>query len=264
VTLSDSLRDFALSPDKFMLIGPDVDRYVDDKVCIIEGNTWAGVAAIRVDADEVTALVNHVRERIPAEKSVTWFIDPDSRPADLETRLLDLGVEKAADGGYVVHALVCAEEPPNVDETIPIRKVETLADWHTAIEVMWEAHETPDDQRERQRPHLDAEFESNQATGVSVAFLAELDGRPAGIGRSVYADRGAFLLAGGVVEWARGRGVYRALVRARWDDVVARGTPALVTEALRDTSYPILMRLGFEEVGTIRRLNDPRVTQRLE
>lgn len=42
------------------------------------------------------------------------------------------------------------------------------------------------------------------------------------------------------------------------DDAVARGTPALVTEALADTSYPILKRLGFEEVGTIRRLDDPR------
>jgi hypothetical protein len=47
-------------------------------------------------------------------------------------------------------------------------------------------------------------------------------------------------------------------VRARWDDAVARGTPALVTEALRDTSYPILKRLGFTDVCTIRRLEDPR------
>ena len=67
-----------------------------------------------------------------------------------------------------------------------------------------------------------------------------------------------FLIAGCVAEWARGRGIYRALVRARWDDAVARGTPALVTEAKPDTSYPILKRVGFVEVCTIRRLDDPR------
>jgi hypothetical protein len=52
--------------------------------------------------------------------------------------------------------------------------------------------------------------------------------------------------------------VYRALVRARWDDAVQRQTPALVTEALEDTSYPILTGLGFVDVGTTRRLEDGR------
>jgi predicted GNAT superfamily acetyltransferase len=91
-----------------------------------------------------------------------------------------------------------------------------------------------------------------------VTFVAFVDGQPAGVGRSVYSDRGVFIIAGGVREWARGRGVYKALVRARWDDAVARGTPALITEALPDTSYPILKRVGFVEVCTIRRLEDVR------
>jgi predicted GNAT superfamily acetyltransferase len=91
-----------------------------------------------------------------------------------------------------------------------------------------------------------------------MTFLARLSGRPCGVGRSVYSDRGVFLIAGCVAEWARGRGVYRSLVRARWNDAVARGTPALVTEAMPDTSYPTLKRVGFVDVCTIRRLEDPR------
>ena len=51
--------------------------------------------------------------------------------------------------------------------------------------------------------------------------------------------------------------MYRALVHARWLDAVERGTPALVTEAMPETSYPILTRLGFEQVCSIRRLEDP-------
>jgi hypothetical protein len=61
-----------------------------------------------------------------------------------------------------------------------------------------------------------------------------------------------------VAEFARRRGVYSALVRARWDDAVARGTPCLVTDALPDTSYPILRRFGFEDIATITRVEDPR------
>ena len=65
-----------------------------------------------------------------------------------------------------------------------------------------------------------------------------------------------FLIGGSTAQWARGRGVYRALVRARWDYAVGRRTPALVTHAMPDTSYPILRRMGFEEVCAIRRLED--------
>jgi hypothetical protein len=74
----------------------------------------------------------------------------------------------------------------------------------------------------------------------------------------VYADQGSFLIAGAVAPWARTRGVYRALVHERWDDAVARGAPAMVTEAMPETSYPILKRLGFEEVCLVRRLEDAR------
>jgi hypothetical protein len=41
-----------------------------------------------------------------------------------------------------------------------------------------------------------------------------------------------------------------------WEEAVGRGTPALVTWARRDTSEPILAKLGFEEVATIRQFRD--------
>ena len=75
---------------------------------------------------------------------------------------------------------------------------------------------------------------------------------------AIPSERGVFLIAGATAPWARGRGLYRALVRARWDYAVARGTPALVTEAMVDTSYPILQRLGFVEVCTVQRLEEKR------
>ena len=94
------------------------------------------------------------------------------------------------------------------------------------------------------------------ATEIPVGFLATLDGKPAATGLAIPSDRGVFLIGGSTAAWARGRGLYRALVHARWEYAVARGTAALVTHAVPDTSYPILRRLGFQEVCTLRRLED--------
>jgi GNAT superfamily N-acetyltransferase len=63
-------------------------------------------------------------------------------------------------------------------------------------------------------------------------------------------DGGVALWGGAVVPEARGNGVYRALVRARWDHAVARGTPLLVAQA-GPMSGPVLEGLGFRPHGEI-------------
>jgi hypothetical protein len=237
--------------------GRDVERHVKERYGVIQGGVWAGVFGVRVDAGEVESLVAEVRARIPAGKDTAWWLDPGARPADLRERLIELRLV-VPEAGHTLHAMACVEEPPAARAGIDVARVTAFADHEAAVEIMWDAFDTKREQRERQRLHLRAEFESQLAAGVPVTFLARVDGRPAGVGRSIYSDRGVFLIAGAVAPWARGRGIYRALVRARWDDAVARGTPALVTEALPDTSYPILRRIGFQDVCVIHRLLDER------
>jgi GNAT superfamily N-acetyltransferase len=256
--VNDAVREFAQNPDRYTWISSDVDRFADDRVCVIQGTSWAGVSGVRVGSDEVEALLAEVRERVPAEKALVWWLDPDTQPSDLHERLIALGLREPSDRGSLLHALACIDEPPPAPADVDVTRVEAFEDHLAATEVMWEAFDTRPERREIQRSALRSEFEAARAAGSPVTFLAHVDSRPAGIGRSVYSDRGVFLIAGAVAEWARGRGAYRALVRARWDDAVARGTPALVTEALPDTSYPILKRVGFVDVCTIRRLEDVR------
>jgi hypothetical protein len=74
-------------------------------------------------------------------------------------------------------------------------------------------------------------------------------------GTVTYTAHGAVLNGGSTVPHARGRGAYRALVRARWEAAAGRGTPAVVTQA-SSMSRPILERLGFRIVGAIRILLD--------
>jgi hypothetical protein len=225
-------------------------------VCVLQGSVWAAVSGLRVAEDALEALLAEVRELIPPGKTAIWWLDPAAH--HLHDRLLALGLREPQDTASLLHALACTTPPPAGADDVEVVRVDTIEQYLAAVELSWDAFETPREKREQHRPHLRSEFEAAERAGVPATFLALVDGRPAGTGRSVYAAEGSFLIAGAVSPWARRRGVYRALVRARWDDAVARGAPALVTEALPDTSYPILRGLGFEEVCVIRRLEDVR------
>lgn len=250
---SSALNRFAEAPDRYTSLSADVERFADERVCIVQGPTWAGV--VDVHTDDVEALVAEVRERVPAEKRPIWWIGPSCEPPDLYERLQELGFRLPQDRGDWLYAMATETAPPAAPAGIDVRVAGTFDEFARAQELAWEAFEAPEERRERDRPHLRTMFEA----GGPRTFVAYVDGEPAGVGRSVYSDLGVFLIGGAVLEHARGRGVYRALVRARWEDAVARGTPGLVVEALPDTSYPILKRLGFAEVCTIRRLEDARL-----
>jgi hypothetical protein len=264
VTSSAQLREYAESPDRFSEIpaGASVERFADERICILQGPTWASVSGVSVDADAVPALLAEVRERVLAEKEPVWWIGPSARPRSLHEQLHGLGLIKPRDRVPILRAVVLTHEPEAPSEDVEVSRIETYAQFRDAREVQWEAFETPVDRRERERARLRQDFEESRRSGVPLRFLALLDGRPAATALAVPSDRGVFLIGGATAGWARGRGVYRALVRARWDYAVARGTPALVTQAAPDTSYPILRRLGFEDVCVIRRLEDAHAPER--
>ena len=90
---------------------------------------------------------------------------------------------------------------------------------------------------------------------LSPKYLAYVGGEPVARASASFTEHGVQLFGGATLPDARGRGAYRALVAARWDDAVARGTPALITQAGR-MSRPILEQLGFEAVCEIRILVD--------
>jgi hypothetical protein len=252
------LREYAEVPGRFARVpqGASVTRTDDGRICILQGATWASMSGLRFDEDELDEVIAHVHALVPADKRQTWWIGPSARPANAIELLKQRGFEAAEHPE--VRAMALTRAPAATTDGIEVRRVESFEDFLAARELQWEGFETPEDQREKQREHLRTDFEESIEHGIPVAFLALLEGRPAATGMAVPSERGVFLIAGATARWARGRGVYRALVRARWNYAVERGTPALVTEALVDTSYPILQRLGFTEVCTIRRLVETR------
>jgi GNAT superfamily N-acetyltransferase len=86
-------------------------------------------------------------------------------------------------------------------------------------------------------------------------LAAFLDGRVVAAGGIQFTPYGAYLAGGSTHPDYRGRGCYRALVRARWEAAAARKTPLLATQA-GAMSKPILERLGFQQVATVHALVD--------
>jgi GNAT superfamily N-acetyltransferase len=86
-------------------------------------------------------------------------------------------------------------------------------------------------------------------------YVASIDGVPVGTARAHFLDAGINLNGAAVLPAARGRGVYRALVAARWREGVARATPAATVQA-GAMSRRILATLGFMTVAEVTVLSD--------
>lgn len=187
-----------------------------------------------------------------ARPDFTWIVGTRSSPAGLVDRLLAEGATPTEEDPEMA-AMVLTEEPPGADG-ITIRLSETFEDSLVGRDLIAAVHRispeevpTDDEQREIWLAARGSDWRT---------FIAYVDGVPAGRASCAGTTPGPIeLLSAVVLPEYRGRGIYRALTRARWDEAVRRGTPVLVTQA-GAMSRPILERLGFRTVGTIQRLED--------
>jgi len=147
------------------------------------------------------------------------------------------------------------EREPDPVDGVEVRKVGSYEEALAAAEIGWRSFKfTPEEMNDARARHR-ARYELHKGFAGSDHFVAFVDGEVVGGGGAAYTDAGVYLMGGNVTEQARGRGVYRALVRARWDEAVRRGTPALVVQA-GQMSRPILEGLGFQPVCEMRAFVD--------
>jgi GNAT superfamily N-acetyltransferase len=131
------------------------------------------------------------------------------------------------------------------------RRVETLEELEAACEVQWEAFRASPEEVAEARSLLTTLFRES----TTLRHAVWLDGRIVSTGTASPTSYGLLLYGGATLPDARGRGAYRALIRARWDDAAALGTPTLITQG-GSMSRPILERLGFERIGEVHMLLD--------
>jgi GNAT superfamily N-acetyltransferase len=264
--IPEDVRRFAEAPGAWGEIPAEsgLTRILTDRYCLLLGPvpTFTSVSRLRLDPDEVPEVLAEVRKLVAeqAHRDAIWWVGPSTTPNDLADRLRARGLVPDLRPNSEPHATSMAlmSEPTAAAAGVAARRVESLEDFRTAGTIAAAAFKEPEAEEAARETILEENFAREQAGHAPRTYLAFLDGRPVGTGRALFAADcpAVLMLGGGVAPQARGRGVYRALVRARWDDSVAAGTPALVTHA-GSMSRPILERLGFQAVAEQEILLDP-------
>jgi GNAT superfamily N-acetyltransferase len=252
--MEHTLLELAEEPGLWLPPEPSRDVVRADGYYVVVYGRSVWVHRIRLAPEEVERAVEDVRALLRERRldEVSWWVGERSTPADLAERLEALGLEP--DDPARMTTLTIASRPRG-EATVEVRRVETLEDYLTALEIDWEAFDVPAEERAERRVAARLAWPLIVADGRSSVYLAYLDGKPVGFGRAVFAPWAALLLGGATLPEARGRGVYASLVHARWEEAVARGVPRIVVSA-GPMSAPILERLGFERLGGVRLLRD--------
>jgi GNAT superfamily N-acetyltransferase len=249
-----TLAELAEETTLHLLPRPTFETIERDGYVYIAGIRSATVHRARL-GDVATAVQwTRAESRRRKHRDLTWWVGDSATPAGILEQLPALGVV-VDEEEPVLTGMTATSPPPAAAGGIEVRPVETVEDYLAALEVDWEVWQTPEAERAERRV-LEAErWEPMQASGVVHHFSAFLDGQRVGFGRAIHTRTAVALFGGSVLPEARGKGVYRALVRARWDHAVERGTPTLVVQA-GAMSAPVLAGLGFEPHGQIHLLVD--------
>ena len=247
------LREIAEYPNSFGPLGPNDERIESDRytLCMGLGETWNTVQRQRFRAEEADEVLKEVRSllRSRGRGSTQWEVGSSAEPPNLVALLLARGLVHDKDP-YAV-ALLLTEAPPPSALGIVARRVETFEEYAAANAVQWQAFETPQDEVAEARALLPQRWRESS----SIMHAVWLDGEIVGAGTCAPTSHGLLLYGGATLSRARGRGAYRALLRARWDEAVARGAPALITQG-GSMSRPILEHLGFQPIGHVHMLLD--------
>ena len=243
------LIDLAENANTYTPLGPADVRIVNDRYVLWMGRGdepgWNVAQRFRLRPDEVEDVRAELHEilRQRGRTGLTWEIGTHATPADLTERLLALGLVDDEPTPLAV-GMVLTEPPAAPPPDIEVRRAETAEEHLASGKIAAIAFGGPEPTEGR--PDNDPD---------NVVYLAYVDGRPVARASGSFGEHSVSLFGGSTLPEARGRGAYRALVAARWEDAVARGTPVLVTQA-SPMSRPILGRLGFREVCEIRILLD--------
>ena len=247
------LREIAEYPNSFGPLGSNSERIETGRytLCMGAGKTWNTVQRQRLREDQIDDAIEEIRAllRERGRPRTQWEVGSSATPTDLVDRLLERGLKHDRDP-YAV-ALVLTHAPERPPPEVVARRVETFDEYAAANAVQWEAFESSAEEIEESRALLPDLWK----TTPYITHAAWLDGELVAAGSSAPTEHGLLLYGGATLPRARGRGAYRGVLHARWQEAVANGTPALITQG-GSMSRPILERLGFERVGEVHMLVD--------
>ena len=261
--IPEAVRHAALFPELDLLEPPPghpVRRVWGDDYVITFIGPYALVAVRAFPADAVEPRVAEIRMLVAREgfQRSVWSVAEEAAPPGLAARLSDLGVAPAQEvPGWESRAalmLLLAEPPPGPCD-VEARPARSFEEFLAGAGVGGDASDMSEHDRRVFEAQERERWEWAQRWPALRRFVALIDGEVIGCAAVFFGEHAVYLMGGSVRAEMRGRGAYRALVRARWDAAVERGTPALTVSA-GAMSWPILERLGFVTVGFADGLSD--------
>jgi GNAT superfamily N-acetyltransferase len=248
--IDPNVLELAENANTYTPLGPQDERLVNDRYVLWMGRGdapgWNVAQRFRLDAGEVESVRGEIHDALRARgrTACTWEVGSSATPPDLVDRLLALGLVPDAPDDLAI-GMVLDRPPAQATVGVEVRRAETPEDHLEAARIAAVAFGMPEP----------AGREEGEPDPRNVVYLAYVDDRPVARATGSFSEHGVTLFGGATLPEARGLGAYRALVAARWEDAVERGTPVLVTQAGK-MSRPILERLGFRSVCEIRILLD--------
>jgi GNAT superfamily N-acetyltransferase len=179
-------------------------------------------------------------------RDVQWKVYSHDGPANLAAALTAAGWHEDEPETFLVLDMDAATPPSDPPPGIEVRQVRDRAGIADLAAVSDAAFG-------RAEPWRAEQLAGRLQDPTQALFVAYDDGRPVSSGRLELAPGKAFagLYGGGTVPDYQGRGAYRALVGARAAEARRLGHRYLTVDA-RETSRPILQRLGFQPLAVVR------------
>ena len=247
------MRRLALNPFGELPTPREVQR-VDLDGAILSINPWPGAQIVRPVGVTPTGVAGTVeaaravaRER--GKNVLAWWVT--SEHDDLAAPLEAAGLVNADTPGFEAIENGMALVSPPVGQPADHVQIGEVREWpeYAAVSVVTRTvfgfPEVPEEElRQRHADYL-------AALDLGTTFFAAIDDRIVAGAYAAFGTAGINLFGASVLPEARGQGVYRSLVLARWDLAVGRGTPALTVQAGR-MSRPIVERMGFVFVEAVR------------
>ncbi|MFJ2742299.1 GNAT family N-acetyltransferase [Streptomyces sp. NPDC087440] len=225
-------------------LGPDAGHVVRHA-----GGAQGWNAVLWSDLTEDTAdavIAEQVRYFSALGLEFEWKHYSHDRPEDLPQRLLAAGfLPEGPEAVMVAEAAGLGTEPVLPDG---VRLVEVTD--KAGVDLMVRAHELAFDE-DSTRIGAQVLARLTEAPDTLSVVVAMAGDEPVSAARAEF-DPGtqfATLWGGGTAPEWRGKGIYRALVAHRSRTAVARGYRYVQSDAVLDTSRPILQRLGFAQLS---------------
>ena len=209
---------------------------------------------VRIDSGTAAA-VDSARAwfRSVGRRRFSWWVRESANSPQLMAELLRHGLEVSSQDPSGVALMRLEDEPPAVPGVV-VRRIDSFRDDIAAAVLFSEVFDMDERDEARIRGRIAARWK-RRSRDYRLGFLAYLEGRLAARGSMILVGETGYLYSGATAPDARGRGCYRALVRARWEAMRAMGGTSLVVQAGQN-SEPILSRLGFRELDRLTVLMD--------